>query len=243
MIDVGQTLFSTIQEKIDRLRFLADNDTSAFKKILYVIILRDLAEWTKFKGDDQCTYSKLNKKIDEFILRNPEFIIERANSLNLYTNVNTPQTIHTWQRVFDNQELKHANDVYKYQSGSSSQYAYVPDASCEISIVYFVNVTAEGEPDIDRSKLTTCEKMNIFINRNTGEAWYLNPNGNWERLKGDVDELEWDKIIGAPTIYQGIKHTVNSEKTAVEVELLEDGDPKNSDVLVASSDLDLEDVL
>jgi len=167
------------------LRFLADNDTEAFKKILYVVILRDLAEWTKYMGNQDCVYDKLNNKINEFILRNPEFLIERVSNVSNYTNVNTPQTIFTWQRLWDSQDVIYNREVEDPERAKG--YEYDPDPTCNVSIVYFNSITIEGEPDIDRSKLSTCEKMNIFINRNTGEAWYLRPDGNWDRLKSDID--------------------------------------------------------
>ncbi|MDO4465434.1 MAG: hypothetical protein Q4C49_00290 [Bacillota bacterium] len=58
MIDVENTLYSTIQERVDRMRFLADSAPEAFKKIMYVVILKDLQEWAKYRGEE-CTAKQL----------------------------------------------------------------------------------------------------------------------------------------------------------------------------------------
>ena len=238
MIDIDQTIFYTIQEKIDRLRFLADNDVDAFKKVLYVIILHDLADWSKSIEDSHCTYNKLTQKIDEYILRNPEFIIERITNTDSYVNVNTPQTTFTWQRIWDDPEVIYNRDR---EISQTEDFSYKVDLKCNPRIVYFDALDEQtGEPEIDRSKLTVCEKMNIFINRSSGEAWYLREDGNWAILKGYADSVDWENVLNHPEIYQGIRHELTDD--SVKVELLVDGDPENEDVKVATVD-DLEDVL
>lgn len=223
---------------MDRLRFLADNDTAAFKKVMYVVILKDLAEWSKFMGND-CTYKQLIKKIDEYILRNPEFIIDRTSNTSAYVNVNTPQTNITWQRVWDDPSVIYNREYEK--PINPKDYSYTEDPTCKPSIVYFDSLDEIGEPKVDRSKLSVCEKMNIFIDRTTGQAWYIKEDGNWAVLKGQADSVDWENVINHPEIYQGIRHEVTDNAT-VKVELLVDGESSDEGVKVATAD-DLEDVL
>lgn len=239
MINVDKTLLSTLRVKIDDLRFLAQNDTQGFKKILTVVILKDLLEWAPSMGEDECTMKKLSKKIDELILRNCEFTIERDFNTNNYVNVNTPQTIYTWQRIWDRPDVVYNKE--RETDISEHSFAYTPDPSCSPSFVYFDDYNEWGEPDIDRSKLTVCEKMDIYINRTTGEIWYLKEDGNWDTMKGSVDSIDWSKINNAPVIYQGIKHEVTDDNK-IRVELLEEDYPMDEGIEMATEE-DLEDVL
>jgi hypothetical protein len=51
MINVKDTIYSTIKDRIDKLRFLAVNDSKVFKKILYLIIMDDIYDWSKYLGE------------------------------------------------------------------------------------------------------------------------------------------------------------------------------------------------
>jgi hypothetical protein len=50
MINVKNTIYSTIKDRVDKLRFLAVNDSKAFKKILYLIIMDDVYDWSNYLG-------------------------------------------------------------------------------------------------------------------------------------------------------------------------------------------------
>jgi len=51
MIDVKTTLLSTIKKHIDNLRFLAINDHKVFKKIMYLIVLDEIYDWSNYLDD------------------------------------------------------------------------------------------------------------------------------------------------------------------------------------------------
>jgi hypothetical protein len=48
MIDVKMTILETIKDKMKRLRFLGDNNPKTFKKILSLIVLDDLYDWSNY---------------------------------------------------------------------------------------------------------------------------------------------------------------------------------------------------
>jgi len=48
MIDVKMTILETIKDKIKKLRLLGQNNPKVFKKILSLIILDDLCEWSDY---------------------------------------------------------------------------------------------------------------------------------------------------------------------------------------------------
>jgi len=53
MIDVKETIYETLKSALYKLRFLADNNTKLFKKIISLIILDDVFEWSTYLSDSQ----------------------------------------------------------------------------------------------------------------------------------------------------------------------------------------------
>lgn len=255
MIDVKSTILETIKDKIKKLRFLGKNDTIAFKKILSLIVLDDLYEWSNYLDDSQAVQKKLQDLRVNYILCQKDFNIQYFPQENFYVNVNTPQTNYTWVRMFDSKDLTEVSDIiYPSTEKPEQPTSFVPDPSCPISLVYFGGpndpipaedpVQRTGHPDVDLNKLTTCEKMNIYINRETGKTYFLDSDTcTWKPLKGEfIGELTWNNISGKPTIYNGIEHHVNSNNDQFVVSLNTSGHTSSS-IPVTNINEDLDDVL
>lgn len=235
MINIHETLFQTIKDKIDKMRFVAQNDPKAFRSILNLIILNDVKEWAIYNNECKAKIDYLSKRIDEYILQHSEFIISRQ-PITSYTNVNTPQTILDWQRVWDNPEVKY--DIERELPINPSE-GFELDPTCNPQFVYFDNYTKEGYPDVKFE--TKCAKMDLYIDRNTGEVWYLKEDGNWAIMTSRaVVDVNWDDVKDKPTIYQGVYHELTDD--SVRVELTEQGPEYSEDVKITTSE-DLEDVL
>lgn len=221
MINVKKTLASTIKDKVDRLRYLSENNPHIFKKILYLIILDDLYDWANYREDKIQIQEALRQKRLDFIYNNTEFIIERDQRYDFYTNVNLPQTESTWKRTWDQpnyQSITNYTEVFPEQPTS-----FVPDPTCSIEVVYFPNdkvgVAPDGKPSVDLNLLSTCEKMNIYINRETGVLYYLDEHCNWKPLKTDIDDGSITKNKLAFDLYNGIRHYINVNGKTIDVEL------------------------
>lgn len=211
MIDVKRTITSTIKDKIDKLRKLAVNDTKAFKKILYLIIMDDLLDWSAYLDAPETLQMQLKKARVDFILLNTEFVIERfketytdldgnpivIKQLQPYVNVNTPQTTDTWKRVWD----APSDTIFVAERINPIDAKDTPwdlDTSCQPELIYYQNVrdvasgkTISGPPNnIDKSQLTICEKMNVYVNRETGEIYTINnETDRWELISGGEGEM------------------------------------------------------
>jgi len=48
MIDVKNTIFETIKDKIQKMRFLGQYDLITFKHILYLVLLDDIYDWSNY---------------------------------------------------------------------------------------------------------------------------------------------------------------------------------------------------
>lgn len=191
MIHVKGTILKSIKLWISKLRKLAINDPKVFKKILYLIILDDLYEWGNFIEEDTCVLEELANFREKFILCNPELEIQRITTGKIYSNVNTPQSNDSWKRVWDAPEIV---IIEKEKIKEITNKSWTPDPSVTPQIIYYIG---EGEPDMDINNLTVAEKMDVYINREDGSAYYLDYDGSWKQLKvsGGVTEEDCLKLI------------------------------------------------
>lgn len=265
MIDVKKTITSSIKDRIDKLRKLGENNVNAFKKILYLIVLDDVYDWSGYLDAPQKVQRKLKEARIQFILNNPELIMEREpevyeNALGEsiiikhrqpYVNVNTPQTNDTWKRVWDN--LGGAGNILDVdipQTTPTPPTSWELDPSCKIEMVYYQNIvdantgkTLDGPPNnIVISRLTVCEKMNIYVNRATKEAYILNnETGEWEQLSGSEGMSSSEVRTLVESMRQGI--TNKFENGVVTHELTDtNGSTETAGLSVASTE-ELEDLL
>lgn len=181
MIHTRKTIFKTLQKRIRELTKHANLSPKEFKQIMIAVILNDMKEWSEYIPKDDP--NKIVKQLEDY-LRNNCFLIERIpENTYAYVNVNTPQTNDTWDRVWDRE-----CSVLADPELVSADYTWEPDPTCEIKFVYFY--TEENQTPYTYLRTTygnhgeklktVCDKMNIFIDRKTGEAWYLDIDGTWK---------------------------------------------------------------
>lgn len=101
MIDVNKTIYTSLIDKIQRLRYQAQDNPKDFKSILRLIILTDILEWSEGLDLPQALQEKLIQKQIDLILCNPAFKVQYTDTSTAYVNVNTAQTNSTWKRVWD----------------------------------------------------------------------------------------------------------------------------------------------
>ena len=101
MIDVNKTIYTSLIDKIQRLRYQAQDNPQDFKSILRLIILTDILEWSEGLDLPQSLQEKLLQKQIDMILCNPVFKIQYSDTSTAYVNVNTVQNNSTWKRVWD----------------------------------------------------------------------------------------------------------------------------------------------
>lgn len=272
MIDVKNTIFETIKDKIQKMRFLGQYDPITFKHILYLVLLDDIYDWSNYLDESQSIQKRLQELRTQFILDHGEFVVKMTSPNNFYINVNTPQTNHTWKRVWDAPDVIDLSnhDPFETEDGIyEGEYpkSFTPDQSCSVSITYYGGnqdvikaltqnqdiydiidgervyrgTNRKGAPNVDLNKLTICEKMNIHINRETGQMFFLNPdNCIWTPVRGQLlQAVNWIDIEDRPEVYNGISHTIihdgeNPENERFNVSLTKDGTP-TSDLIVTDS--------
>lgn len=177
MINTRVSIFKTLKRRIRELTRHANQSPKEFKRIMLAVILNDLKEWSEYipQDDPNMIVDKLNT-----LILNSNFIIERMpEHQEAYMNVNTPQTNNTWQRIWDR---KHNHTECSPEIEDPKCVPWEIDPRCEPQIVYF---NSHGFPKATLKELygiygeklkTVCEKMNIFIDRDTEQIWYLDPD-------------------------------------------------------------------
>lgn len=216
MIDVKNTIFETIKDKIQKMRFLGQYDPITFKHILYLVLLDDIYDWSNYLDESQSIQKRLQELRTQFILDHGEFIVKMTSPNNFYVNVNTPQTNHTWKRVWDAPDVVTIESVEQELETTVNARPFTPDPTCPVSLTYFgtgetIPADRYGKPSVDFDTLTICEKMNIYINRETGQMFFLDPKTcTWKALKGELaSAVTWDSIVDAPKVYSTIEHAVD----------------------------------
>ena len=105
MIDVNKTIYVSLIDKIQRLRYQAQDNPQDFKSILRLIILTDILEWSEGLDLPQSLQEKLIQKQIDMILCNPAFKVQYTDTSTAYVNVNTAQTNSTWKRIWDSPNI------------------------------------------------------------------------------------------------------------------------------------------
>lgn len=114
MINVDKTLLATLNQKFGELRYQGKNNSKEFRAILSLIIVHDLLEWSVELGTKETVIQKLKELENFLLLHNSSFNIEYTFDDDPYVNVNTPQNIDTWKRVWDSKDSIQIPHYQKY---------------------------------------------------------------------------------------------------------------------------------
>ena len=86
---------------LDNLQYLAKQDTKTAKDIYLLNIINDVYNQTDWYEVTESNKIKIRKIMDDIILNNSNLVLPTQTFGTTYSNVNTPQTIYTWQKVYD----------------------------------------------------------------------------------------------------------------------------------------------
>lgn len=215
MIDVRATILSTIVDKVDRLRKLADNNTLAFRKVLTAAIIGELVEWAEFIEDCDETKEKLKSLQIQYIQNNKEFLIKYCPNQLFYANVNIPQTNFSFRRVWDSQDLKVISNVTETGGASEAPSSFTPDSDCRQQMIMLPTddiIMGEKTPVVLHwENLTICDMSKFYIDPNSRYIWYLDSTDcTWKRLNITTDavsEQDVEQIVDEHLNTKKIKHS------------------------------------
>ena len=101
MNEVKNSIVSSITKHINELKYFAKDNKKAASDIMLLIIVDEIYDWAAYNNALQSEQLKI-QKLRKQIIRNNTSLVEPIFKTNIYyKNVNTPQTLYTWQRVYD----------------------------------------------------------------------------------------------------------------------------------------------
>lgn len=87
------------------LEYLAKSSPRDTRDIIMLDIIHNVYSWAPWFEVSESDKAKLQKAMEQIILNNSNLTLPIVDSDKHYFNVNIPQTIWTWQRVYDNLSL------------------------------------------------------------------------------------------------------------------------------------------
>lgn len=94
------SLIDSIHKHIYELQYLAKNNKNTLRDLNAFKILHNLYSWADWYSVNEKDKVKLLRLMDCLILRNSDLVLPIIiPSCKFYSNVNTPQTIYTWQKL------------------------------------------------------------------------------------------------------------------------------------------------
>lgn len=233
MIDAIHTITSTFDKALTKLRFQGKNDTKLFRKILSTIVLTDMIEWVDFLDIDDETQAlqlKLVELRNQIFLKNCDFDVKSIGN-SFYASTNIPSSNDEWKLVKDAPVVT----ILTEKVDPKTYYTFKPDPKYVPVEVIFSGykdvVVKEGDksytrkvPDIDISKMSNTDKMNIYVD--TSETPY-----RYWRL--DTSDCSWKELYTTQEVGDSdIKEAVNAAIKNYKVANFNDGGSKLTTELV-----------
>lgn len=105
MYEVKNSIVSSTLQYLNKLQYLARDDKKTALDIMLLAITDEVYDWSAYNNDLQSNQEKLQKLRKEIIRNNSNLIEPIYRTDQYYKNVNLPQTLYTWQRVYDASNL------------------------------------------------------------------------------------------------------------------------------------------
>lgn len=116
------SIIDSTLDYLDRLQYLAKTNPQDVKDIMLLDIIHNIyswADWYEVSEDDKID---LQKVMETIIFNNPNLTLPTVDTNTYYFNVNIPQTMWTWQRIYDNLELNQEDVTTPFILDESENY-------------------------------------------------------------------------------------------------------------------------
>ena len=198
MEEIKQSIVSTTAKYLMNLEYLAIDDKQLSNAVMALIIADEVFEWSDWAGTPSTEQQKLKKFRKDIIRNNPKIIEEMEITNESYKNINMPQTIYTWQRVYDNFNVKTVTDP----SGVIPE-PYTPP-------YFWGKIVSNTKPSKNQSLINSGNMvygdpsgaLNIIYNSiNTEYLWFAIPSDIPSKLVWYVDNQNSGDIGGTHNLF------------------------------------------
>lgn len=99
------SIITSTKQCIDNLRYLAEDDQKTLRDIHTLGILNNVYNWTEWYEVSEDDKMKIQKFMDCILLNNSKLTLPIINPSSIYSNTNTPQTLWTYQNLWNNLDV------------------------------------------------------------------------------------------------------------------------------------------
>lgn len=109
-----QSFITSVDKYLYGMKKLARYDLNTTKDLFLLSIIGTLQDWSCWFELSDCEYNHLSELAKCIVINNSDLELYQPEQLGVYTNVNTPQTDHSWTRNFDNKNVKSTGSLNSY---------------------------------------------------------------------------------------------------------------------------------
>ena len=95
------SIIDSTKKYLNKLQYLAINDRKTLHDIHLLEIVNNVYQWSDWYEVSESDKIKIKKVMDNIIYSNSNLVLPTQEFEKYYFNVNIPQTIWDWQRVYD----------------------------------------------------------------------------------------------------------------------------------------------
>ena len=95
------SIIDSAKKYLFKLQYLANNDNKTLHDIHLLEIINGIYQWADWYEVSESDKIKIKKVMDNIIYSNSNLVLPTQEFEKYYFNVNIPQTIWDWQRVYD----------------------------------------------------------------------------------------------------------------------------------------------
>lgn len=93
------------------LQYLAIDDNKTNEDLFNLYIINTIYDWMCWFETSEENKIKIQKLMNNILIRNKNLTITNNTPFKYYKNVSLPQTIWTWQRIYDNLNVNTINSL------------------------------------------------------------------------------------------------------------------------------------
>lgn len=107
----AESIVTSSLKYLKDLQYLAKEDTNTVEDLFNLGVISDVYQWACWFGITEEQKVTMQKLMNSILGKNKNLTITNNTPFKYYKNVGLPQTIWTWQRIYDNLDVKTVNTL------------------------------------------------------------------------------------------------------------------------------------
>lgn len=107
----SESIVTSSLKYLKDLQNLAKNDNQTVSDLFDLSIINNVYQWACWFGITEEEKVHIQKIMNMYLIRNKNLVITINTPFKYYKNVGLPQTMWTWQRIYDNLNVNTINSL------------------------------------------------------------------------------------------------------------------------------------